>query len=224
MKNILSLFVFSFLFFGSAFAQNTEQQVELSDPQAQKIFENVRAKYDEYQSMKVEVSIEIEVPEQPVIKQKGVLIQKQENYQLELEDQLHICNGKELWLYLKEKNEVQIHEVGDGDDALLTPKDLLKFYERTDYISALTNEYSKKNRTVQQIEMKPAERGGDILKFRVEIYKKTSEIVSIKAFFADGVRYNVYVDKLTPSPEVLPDFVFNPKKYPGVNVEDLRID
>jgi len=207
MKNIFSLFVFSFLFFGSAFAQNTEQQVELSDPQAQKIFENVRAKYDEY-----------------VIKQKGVLIQKQENYQLELEDQLHICNGKELWLYLKEKNEVQIHEVGDGDDALLTPKDLLKFYERTDYISALTNEYSKKNRTVQQIEMKPAERGGDILKFRVEIYKKTSEIVSIKAFFADGVRYNVYVDKLTPSPEVLPDFVFNPKKYPGVNVEDLRID
>lgn len=224
MKNILSLFLVFTVSFTGIFAQNTKKFVEENDPEARVVFEKIRKKYDAYKSVKVDVSVEIEIPEQAAIKQKGTLIQKGDQYKLDMPDQMHISDGKQLWLYLKEKNQVQIHDISDDEDAMMTPKDLLKFYERDDFIYALTNEFFDKNRTVQQIELKPSERDGDIRKFRVEVNKKTAEIISIKAFFTDGVRYNVYIDKLTPNPSDATGFAFNPNRFPGVKVEDLRID
>ena len=229
MKNIFSFLLLSFFFFNvvspvEVNAQNPKKFVEENDPEARAVFEKIKKRYDAYNAMKVEVSIEIEIPEQAAIKQKGTLIQKGDQYKLDMPDQMHISDGEELWLYLKEKNQVQIHAISDDEDAMMTPKDLLKFYERDDFIYVLTNEFFDKNRTVQQIELKPLERDGDIRKFRVEVNKKTAEIISIKAFFTDGVRYNVYIDKLTPNPYVATNFVFNKSDYPGVKVEDLRID
>ena len=224
MKNILSLLLLLGFCQVDLYAQNNQKFVEQNDPEARAVFEKIRAKYDAYNAVKVDVSVEIEVPEQPAIKQEGSLVQKDDRYRLDMPDQMHLSDGKQLWIYLKGKNQVQIHDISDDEDAMMSPKDLLKFYERDDFIYALTNEFFDKKRTVQQIELKPTERDGEIRKFRVEVNKKTAEIISIKAFFTDGVRYSVYIDKLTPNPSIAADFTFDEKDYPGVRVEDLRID
>ena len=68
----------------------------------------------------------------------------------------------------------------------MTPNDLFKIYEREDFIYALTNEYFDKKNTIQQIELKPADRNTEYSKIRVEIVKKTAEIKAIRYFLKMG--------------------------------------
>jgi len=47
----------------------------------------------------------------------------------------------------------------------------------------------------------------------------------IKAFAVDGARYTMDVKKFKPNLAYKnSDFIFNAKNYPGIHVEDLRID
>ena len=225
MKNILASFFFLFCLSANVMAQTAAAQIEQSDPAATAIFQKVRAKYEAYETIEVDVAITIEIPEQPKIEQKGNLVQKGDQYRFDLPDQLYISDGNSLWYYSKTKNQVQLNSIDEDDeDSMMTPKDLLRVYEREDFFYALTNEYYKKNITVQQIELKPRESGGEYKKLRVEINKKTSEILSVQAFFSDGVRYKVAIDKMTPNPTKKVSFKFNGVNHPGVKVEDLRID
>lgn len=226
MKNILFVFSVLFILIGNLTAQiGTEHYVDKNDPEATAVFQKVRAKYESYQSFKVDITTVVEIPESPKSEDKGVLVMSGEKYNLDLPNFTYLSNGKNLWVHYKEKNMVQINSIDEDDEeSLMTPNDLFKIYEREDFIYVLTNEYFDKNNTIQQIELKPTDRNTEYSKIRVEIVKKTAEIKSIKVFFKDGIRYQIAVSNLTPDVGSTTAFSFDKKAFPNVRVEDLRID
>ena len=227
MRNIIVVFL-AFLFVSTAFAQSAQFVKETSDPAAKAILEKLRTKYEAYESVEADFKLTIEIPAEEKEVQTGKLAQKGEQYRMTLDNQAIYCDGKTLWLYLKNHNEVQINNVDDFEDEeedFLSPKDLLRIYEKEDFIYALTNVGFEKGIAIQQIEFKPLDKDSEYAKMRVTIDKKKNQIVRIKAFAVDGTRYTMEVTQFKPNLAYnAADFIFNPDKFPGIHVEDLRID
>lgn len=169
-------------------------------------------------------TLEIEFPGEPVDIQKGHMIQKGEKYWLDFESQTMISDGATLWLHLKNAEEVQINDVEEDEGEVLSPSSMFKIYETEEFVYALTNEIAEKGVVVQQIEFKPLDPDSEYFKIRLEINKKTSEVIRMKSFSKDGTRYTLTMDKLTSNKD-FPDykFIFNKSECPDCHIEDLRM-
>ena len=227
MKNILTLFIVLIAFF-SGNAQTTQLSKEKSDPAAKAILEKLRTKYEAYKAVEADFVLTIEIPETDKEIQKGKLVQKGEQYRLSLDNQSIYCDGTTLWLYQKNINEVQVNNVDDFEEEeedFLSPKDLLRIYEKENFIYALTNQAYENGIAIQQIEFKPLDSDSEYAKMRLTINKKNNQIVRIKAFSKDGARYTMELTRFKPNMTYKSaEFVFKKEDFPGVYIEDLRID
>lgn len=195
-----------------------------SDPKAEVILKKLKSKYSSAASLQAKFALEIELEGDKEI-QKGSISQMKKMYKVEMNGQNIISNGKTMWFHLKQNNEVQISNPNaDEADGFLTPASLLSIYENKDFIYALIGEKQESGRTVQQIEFKPKNRDSEYAKVRLTIDKSKTEVMRIKAFSKDGSRYTLKLDQLKRNVNLKPsDFEFDPSKYPGIHIEDLRI-
>lgn len=221
--------IFSFLmmsFSVLAIAQKVAEP-EVSDPRAKAILDEIRTKYDAYKSLEADFTLTIELPEEDAMVQEGKIIQQGDKYYLDSGDQAIFCDENSLWLYSKNNAEVQINDVDDFEDdaEMLSPKQVMRIYEQEDFLYSLTNSTYEKGVAIQQIEFKPTESDSEYSKIRLTIDQKKKQIIRIKAFGKDASRYTFAIKKLTPNKSYdEATFVFDAAKYPGVHVEDLRID
>lgn len=198
---------------------------EKSDPQAKKVLDKIRKKYDSYKTVEATFSLTIEVPGQVKEVQKGTIAQQDKKFRLDMSDQLIVSDGVTTWAYKKKDNEVQINNADPNDEnALMTPKDLLGRYQKGDFLFAITDKTTEGGKVLTQIEFKPKDAHSEYSKLRVAIDEKAGTIQSIKGFAKDGSRYTFVITRLTPNkPLVAGQFGFDPKQYKGIRVEDLRI-
>ncbi len=226
MKKItLSILLTSFLAV-TLLAQNESYTTD-SDPKATAILEKIKKEYESYTSLEIDFTLTLAFPEEGEEIQKGSIAQQGEKYRLKMGPQELICDGSVLWMFFRERNEVQINNVDNEDDDvdILSPQDLFTLYEKGDYIYALTNEQSENGRTVQQIEFKPTDRYSEYTKMRLTVDKKTAQVLRMKVFAKDGSRYTLTIDRLSPNVDFKANyFTFQKDDFPGVVVEDLRID
>lgn len=229
MKNYLTfvflLFLITPLLIGQtsiSYTSNAE-----SDPEARILLNKIQKKYDAFKTLEADFTLTIEIPEEPADQQNGKLVQKDDKYRLELAGQEIFCDGETLWFYLKNNDEVQINNVEEEseDFEMLSPNDLLRIYEREDFVYVLANAYTENGQPLQDIEFKPLDKDSEYTKMRLTLNQRENEVVSIKVFSKDGSRFTLAITNLTPDKNY-PDsyFVFNPANYPGVYVEDLRMD
>jgi outer membrane lipoprotein-sorting protein len=221
-KFLFPLFVF--LIVGSISAQSGAQ-TEKSDPEAKKVLDKIRKKYEAFKTMEASFNLTIEVPGQPKEVQKGKVSQDGEKFRLEMDQQVIVSDAKTTWVYLKKNNEVQINNAQPGsDNSFLTPKELLKRYQKGDFIYAITDKVTEKGKVLTQIEFKPKDKNSEYSKLRLSIDEKAGTIQSIKAFSKDGSRYAFDISCLSSNkPFAAGTFQFDSSKYPGVRVEDLRM-
>lgn len=224
MTKRLFLPLFALLFAAVAFGQ-TPAPAEKPDPEAKKILDKIRKKYDAYQSVEAAFTLSVEVPGKPVEVQNGTIAQAGEKFRLDMDQQVIVNDGKTTWVYLKNNNEVQINDTEPGGSAdFLTPKELLRRYEKGDYLYAITEKTTVGGKLLTHIEFKPKNARSEYSKIRVSVDEKALTIESIKAFAKDGSRYTFKINRLSPNKAFAADhFTFDPKKYPGVRVEDLRM-
>ena len=206
---------------------NTFAQVkEQSDPQATKILDQLKKKYDSFSSMEADFTLEMKLSGQDTETQKGKIIQSGEKYFLSLDDQEIYNDGTHVWIHMKSNKEVQWSDADfDEEGEIMSPKDMLRIYESNDYIYAITDERTEKGDKVTDIEFKPLDRDSEYIKMRISISKKDNMMKKIAIFARDGSRYTVNLDNIQ-SNKAYDDkiFAFNKAAYPGVHVEDLRID
>lgn len=199
---------------------------ETNDPEAKKILDKIRKKYEAYKSLEADFTLSIELPRQPKEVQKGSIAQDGDKFRLEMDQQTIVSDGKTTWVYLKKNNEVQINDADpkDVENGFLTPKDLLKRYQKGDYLYALTEKTTENGKLLSHIEFKPKDKKSEYSKLRLSVDEKAGSVQSIKAFGKDSSRYTFSIAKLAPNKKFTADyFTFDPKKYPGVKVEDLRM-
>ncbi|MEI6409309.1 MAG: outer membrane lipoprotein carrier protein LolA [Bacteroidota bacterium] len=199
---------------------------ENSDPAAKKVLDKIRKKYEGYKTVEAAFSLTLDVPTKPKDVQKGVIGQEGDKFRLDMDQQTIVSDGKTTWVYLKNNNEVQINNAdpAGSDNGFMTPKDLLKRYQKGDFLYALTDKAMENGKLLSQIEFKPKDKSSEYSKFRLSVDEKTSEIKSILAFHKDGSRYTFVITRLNTSKAFNADyFKFDTKKYPGVKVEDLRM-
>lgn len=204
----------------------TTATAEKSDPEAKKILDKIRKKYEGYKTLEASFTLTIEVPGQDKEVQKGTVGQEDKKFRLDMDQQVIVSDGKTTWVYLKKNNEVQINDAdpADTENGFLTPKDLLKRYQKGDYTYAVTDKTTENGKLITHIEFKPNDKKSEYSKLRVSVYEKGGSIQSVKAFGKDGSRYTFTVSKMTPNKQFAAGhFSFDTKKYPGIKVEDLRL-
>lgn len=226
MKKLLFALITLFYFNALTAQAPAPAPPEKSDPEAKKVLDKIRKKYEGYKTLEATFSLNIEVPGQDKDVQKGTIAQADKKFRLDMDQQVIVSDGKTTWVYLKKNNEVQINDAdpADTENGFLTPKDLLKRYQKGDYLYSITEKTTENGKLLTQIEFKPTDKNSEYSKLRVSIDEKAGAIQSVKAFGKDGSRYTFSINKLTPNKQFAADqFTFDTKKYPGVKVEDLRL-
>ena len=223
-RSIFYLVLLCFITVSLSAQKNTLTSAMDSDPAAKVILDKLKQKYDGLAGMDVKFKLSILIPEQMEEVQEGRLSQSGDRYRAEIQSQTIVSDGKTLWIYLANNNEVQINDADMEDESgMLSPKDLLRIYEKGDYVYALVNQFAKDGKLIEQIEFKPIDPDSEYAKLRLSVDKKKNAVDTIEAFGKDGSRFVLTFLGIKENPQFQPGFfTFNPKDYPGVYVEDFR--
>ncbi|NJC26680.1 LolA family protein [Neolewinella antarctica] len=205
---------------------NQYRSAKDSDPQAVKLLENLRTKYDAFATLRADFQLDIAFPGQPIESQKGQISRRGDNVRFKLGEQEGIINKEAAYIIQHGNKEVMINNLPEPGElsGVLTPQTLFSFYEGDKYVLAITGSETVGGRTAKVIELKPVDRNAsEFSKMRLLVDATKNEIVSIKAFAADGSRYAFTLNNTEANP-VLPasTFKFVQSEFPGYHVEDLR--
>ena len=193
-----------------------------TDPKAQEILKGVSAKYKSYKSLTADFKLNLlDKKTNKSTNQSGTVKIKSNMYILSMADQQVMSDGKLMWTYLKESNEVQISEAETKTDAL-SPTTIFTMYEKG-FKTKFIGEKKVGSTAVQQIELYPEDNKKNYIKILISISKKDKYVTSAKIFDKNGNIYTYSITKFTPNSVLSDDvFTFDKKKYPGVEIVDLR--
>jgi outer membrane lipoprotein-sorting protein len=213
----LLLCLFALLFFLSSKAD-----AQVVDPKATAILKEMSARYKEYPTLRIVFTLKIENSTGKIQEElSGNLFTKGNMYKLEFNDREIYCDAKTVWSYIKNANEVQITDYDDTEESL-NPFKFYTMYEKGFYY-ALVDEKKLNERTVQIIELTPNDKDKSYFKIRLTIDKADKQLISARVFEKSGTQYLYTIQKLTPNLSLSDSFfVFDVKKYPGIEVVDLK--
>lgn len=190
-----------------------------TDPKAKAILDDLSAKTKAYTSVKAEFSFVVEKKDKTKETQNGKIQIKGSKYKLEITGHEIYSDGKTVWDYIKDANEVQVKEAEAGGEDAITPSNMLTLYEKG-YKYKLDGEDAV-NQNISLFPLNPDKKKFHTVKLTIDKTKK--QISSIKMLMKDGST-QTYTIKSFTSNAVIPDtdFTFDTKVHPGVSVEDLR--
>jgi outer membrane lipoprotein carrier protein len=217
MKNFLAIPALIVCFFITLAAQAQ------NDPAAKSILDAVSAKFKTYKGVQSSFTLQVEDGKGKVqgVK-KGVVYMKEGKYKVNITGQEIFCDGKNVWTYDKAANEVTITKF-DGGQGTITPQKLFTNFYDNDFLYKLNGEKKVGNKTIQEIEMTPVDKSKPFHKVYVYVDKAAKSINSTKVLEKNGNKYTYTVSSMNGKAAVTDDmFVFDKKKYPGVEEVDLR--
>ncbi|MEO5683747.1 MAG: outer membrane lipoprotein carrier protein LolA [Chitinophagaceae bacterium] len=197
-----------------------------SDPAAKKILDGVSAKFKTYKAVQVLFTLKVEDGKGKLQgSQKGTVYMKANKYRVSLagkENKEIFSDGVNTWTYDKAANEVTITKV-DASAKTITPQNLMTNFYDKDFLYKLNGEQKEGARTLQEIEMTPTDKSKTFHKVYVYVDKAKQGIYSTKVLDKNGNKYTYTVNSLNGTAVVTDQqFVFDKKKYPGVEEVDLR--
>lgn len=205
----------------AAFCQNNS--LGKNDPMAKKILDDVSAKFKTYKTVEAHFTLSITDANGKVEGTKiGVIYMKGSKYRVSISGQEIYSDGTNIWTYDKSASEVQLTKFDPTSNTITPEKMFTNFYDK-DFLYKMNGETKKGKKTIQQIELTPIDKTKTFFKVLVDIDKSTNNIVSTKVFEKNGNRY-IYTITSMKTDTAMPDslFVFDTKKYPKVEVVDLR--
>jgi outer membrane lipoprotein-sorting protein len=219
MRNFLAIIV---LFFATNIHAQTNA-LGKNDPEAKKVLDAVSAKYKSYKSLKGNFALEIKDAAGKVQgKKAGTVAMKGTKYRVNINGQEIFCDGKNVWTYDKGANEVQVAQF-DNSSASITPQKLFTNFYDKDFLYKLNGEKKVGGKAIQEIELTPTDKSKPFFKVLLSIDKASKMITNTQIFEKSGNRYAYSMTNVVTNGAMADDiFVFDAKKYPGVEVVDLR--
>lgn len=209
MKRLLYILPLISLLFISAQAQNTEKGKE--------ILSGMSKKYKSYGTIKADFKYILEVQSEKFKEeQKGTFFLKGQKFKLEMGDQIVICDGKTIWTYLKEANEVQMNRY-DPKSMNISPTEIFTMYEK-----GFLYGYTGDEGNLQVVELTPNDKKVNYFKVKIFVDKTKSSINKSKIYEKNGNIFTYEITNQTPNfPMADNFFIFDKAKYPKVTVTDL---
>ena len=138
-----------------------------------------------------------------------------EAYKTEMADQQTISDGKTIWLYLIDDEEIMVSNASEGTDN--TPLKILTSLDKS-YVASLTNIDAKGIATIELANPK-----GQYKRVTLKINAKKTELKSVDIYMEDGNKISITVEEMKFDQKLDDNFfTFDTKKHPKVDVIDMR--
>jgi len=213
VKKIIIIFVSLF------FITNLSAQI---DNKADKLLKIVSARYKKFKTIKADFVYNIESKaEKTHEKQKGTIYTKGNNFRLDIAGQTIICDNKTVWTYNKEANEVQINAYNPKETAIKLD-DIFTMYGKG-FIYKMLEEKKEQGKDISLVELTPKDKKKNYFKIKLTIDKTNQSIVKVMVFDKSGTTHEYTITNQVPNLKLEDHFFsFDPKKYPKVEIVDLR--
>lgn len=221
MKKLFTLLsLISITFFATA---QTGKNPTQSDPEAKRILDAVSARFKTFTVPQATFTYQVENAQgKPLSTKKGSVIMKGNKFKVSMDGMEIFSDGRTIWNYDKSANEVTVNNLNESGSAMTPQKMFTNFYDK-DFFYKLNGTKKVGAKTVQEIELTPADKTRPYHKVYVMVDKATNTIQSAKFLEKSGGRYSYIINSIKPKATVADtEFVFNKAKYPGVEVVDLR--
>ncbi len=225
MQKIIVLLLLS----QSLLSFSQKQAVSINDPEAAALLQKVSDKYKSYKSIEADFTLTTIrpklKPDEPDSKytdeQTGKIYLKGNKFKISLSGHEIICDGKNIWTYTLNTKEAQVNYYEDNDEIFSPTKIFTIYKEGYSYQVKEKKVFQGKNITI--IEMSPSNRKVSFFKIDVGVDVASANVLESKIYEKSGTRYIYKVNKLNSSVALSDEFFsFDAKKFPGVNVVDLR--
>ena len=220
MKNIFNILILLISFLSS---QSQPKGGGNNDPAAKKILDAVSTKFKSFKSVQSSFSLKIENNAGKTLGAKsGMIYMKGVKYRISVTGQEIFCDGSNISTYDKSTNELTITKIDPSVNSITPQKIFTNFYDK-DFLYKLNGDTKVGAKMVQQVELTPTDKSKPFFKVLLNIDKKNQAISSTKIFEKSGNIYLYEISNMNTSTLVSDaQFLFDAKKYPGVEVVDLR--
>lgn len=156
-------------------------------------------------------------------KSNGSIQIKGNKYYMESMGSQVFFDGKTMWSYMSDINEVTITEPETEDsDFVDNPALIFTFYNR-DFKYRLIGEANVDHKWMYEIDLYPKNRNQPYSKFKLFIDKKTDMLYMVKAVSKDAIDYTIYImNTRFDIPIKDAQFSFNTEDYPKIEIIDMR--
>jgi outer membrane lipoprotein carrier protein len=223
MLNKILLAGFTLLILISNIHAQVPKGMGKSDPEAKKVLDAVSAKFKTFKTMKASFTLKIENAAGKVQGTKsGTVMMKGVKYQVSITGQEIFCDGISIWTLDKAAQEVQLSTLDNSSGSITPQKLFTNFYDK-DFLFYLNPEIKREGKTYQVVELTPIDKTKPFFKLVLEVDKSSKVIMSTRVFEKSGNRYLYAINSFSTNASIADDaFVYSAKKYPGVELIDLR--
>ncbi len=192
------------------------------DPKALEILEAMSKKYKAIPSFEANFTSTMTNETEKVNEEfKGKFVVKGDKFRMTLPGQEVINNGTTVWTYLPESKEVNIDNY-DPNSEDVNPSKIYQIYKKG-FKYLYLQDKSENGVLCEEVDLVPEKKDAQFFKIKMFIGKKDKSIQSFVMFDKSGSKYKYTITKFNPAAKVDDaTFTFDPKKYPGVEVVDLR--
>jgi outer membrane lipoprotein-sorting protein len=189
------------------------------DPKAKAILDKVSANFKSLKSVEANYSLNVTNRAGKSAGNKtGKIYLKGQKY-LITESSLQIMSdGKKVWRFEPDANEVAISNASDLSDGITPQKLFTNFYDK-DFIYKLNGNKKQGTKTVAEIEMTPTDKRKNFYKVYLYVDEAQKMIVSSKIYENSGNVYTYSMSGMKLNQPLKDEmFVFDKSKHPGVEV------
>lgn len=209
---IFILFIFSLI----SAAQDQET--------AKKILDDFSTRFNSFSSIRANFTFtDINLREQTSDSYEGKVTFKGKKFRLNVLESETWFDGKTLWNYLSDVNEVNVSEPDPEDDIIINnPFQLFASYE-TRFNYSFRGELNDDGKTIYEIDLLPMDLNLEYSRIRIRILKNNLDLLSAKYDKKDGNHYLVEISDIETNLNLTDSyFTFKISDHPGVEVIDLR--
>lgn len=154
---------------------------------------------------------------------EGTITVKGDKYRMKFMDSELFYDGKTLWSYLPDVNEVNITEPEpDDEDIFNNPRRLFTIYEN-DYKYQLIDNISENGKDYALIDLFPIDLEEEYSRIRLQININEYFLSSATIFGKDGSHYTITINNYKTNSNLDDSyFIFDENKYPDVEIIDMR--
>lgn len=194
------------------------------DPSAREILDRVAEKTKSYKSIEADFELIIEDRKEKTQTFSGGLLRlKGDKYRIESMGSIVYFDGKTVWTYTEDIEEVVITEPDTADESFLSnPAQIFYWYNR-DFKYRYIGESILDDKKMHEIDLYPKNLNQPYSSFKILIDTEKEIIAGIKIRGKDGVDYNIQIrDYITDKDLDDSIFTFDESKHKKAEIIDLR--